>query len=149
VIQPGEFTYRRTHRASPELLFDCMTQPEHLSRFWGPDGMTTPMDGITVELRPGGRFETVMVSTADGSQYTMRAVFLAVERPARLVWEEPAVEGGMVTTITFTDLGDGHTEVVTHQSNVPAAFASPQARMGFETSLRRFDDYVTALTSDP
>ncbi len=147
MTQPAELTYRRTHIASPELLFDCMTRAEHLSQFWGPDGTTTPADGITVDLRPGGVFETVMVNVADGSQYTMRAVFLTVERPAKLAWTEPDVEGGMVTTITFTDLGDGRTEVVTHQTNVPAAFASAVARSGFETSLRRFDDYIRKLTS--
>jgi uncharacterized protein YndB with AHSA1/START domain len=142
----GEFTYRRTHRASPELLFDCMTRPEHLAHFWGPDGTATPLDGITVELRPGGRFETVMVNVADGSRYTMHAVFLAVERPSKLVWREADVEGGMITTITFTDLEDGQTEVVTHQSNVPPGFAGAEGRSGFETSLRRFDDYIVALT---
>jgi uncharacterized protein YndB with AHSA1/START domain len=147
MTQPGEFTYRRTHNASRELLFDCMTQPEHLSQFWGPDGTTTPADGITVDLRPGGAFETVMVNVADGSQYTMHAVFVTVERPAKLTWTEPDVEGGMVTTITFTDLGDGRTEVVTHQTNVPAAFSSPEALKGFETSLRRFDEYVRSLVA--
>ena len=145
MTQPGEFTYRRTHDASRDLLFDCMTQPEHLSQFWGPEGTTTPADGITIDLRPGGVFETVMVNEADGSKYTMHAVFLTVERPAKLVWTEPDVEGGMVTTITFADLGDGRTEVVTHQTNVPAALASPEARKGFETSLRRFDEYVGRL----
>ena len=145
--QPGEFTYRRTHQASRDLLFDCMTQPEHLTSFWGPDGTTTPLDGITVELRPGGRFETTMVSLADGSQYTMSAVFLAVERPERLAWREADVEGGMITTITFTDLGDGRTEVVTHQTNVPSLYASAEARAGFETSLRRFDEYVATLAA--
>ncbi|HEY2549888.1 MAG TPA: SRPBCC domain-containing protein [Streptosporangiaceae bacterium] len=145
MTQAGEFTYRRTHRASRELLFDCMTQPVHLTRFWGPDGTTTPPDGITVELRPGGRFETVMVNEEDGSQYTMRATYLEVRRPERIAWIEPAVEGGMTTTITFTDLGDGRTEVVTHQTNVPGPMASPQARRGFETSLRRFEDYLAAI----
>jgi uncharacterized protein YndB with AHSA1/START domain len=143
MTEPNEFTYRRTHQASPELLFDCMTQPQHLTHFWGPDGTTTPIDGITVELRPGGRFETTMVNIADDSRYTMRAVFLAVARPALLSWREANVEGGMVTTISFADLGDGWTEVVTHQTNVPSAYVGP----GFETSLRRFDEYVTALTS--
>jgi uncharacterized protein YndB with AHSA1/START domain len=145
--EPGEFTYRRTHRAGRELLFDCMTRPEHLTHFWGPDGTSTPVDGITVELRPGGRFETVMVNLADGGQYTMRAIFLTVERPDRLVWRESDVEGGMITTVTFTDLGDGRTEVVTHQTNVPALYASAEARSGFETSLRRFDDYVAVLAA--
>ncbi|HXW47655.1 MAG TPA: SRPBCC domain-containing protein [Streptosporangiaceae bacterium] len=135
-----EFTYRRTHRASPGLLFDCLTQPEHLARFWGPDGTTT--SSIVVDLRAGGAFETTMVSP--GGQYTMRAVYLEVDRPARLAWSEP--DTGMVTTITFTDLGDGLTEVVTHQASVPDAFGSPEARSGFETSLRRFDEYVAQMT---
>jgi uncharacterized protein YndB with AHSA1/START domain len=144
---PGEFTYRRVHQASRELLFDCMTKPEHLTHFWGPDGTTTPMDGITVDLRPGGTFETVMVSRADGSQYTMRATYLDVQRPARLAWVEPEVQGGMRTTITFTDIGGGRTEVVTHQTNVPPGYANPEARKGFETSLRRFAEYIGGLMS--
>ena len=147
MTEPGEFTYRRTHRASRELLFDCMTQPAHLTKFWGPDGTTTPLDGITVELRPGGRFETTMVNIADDSQYTMRAVFLTVDRPALLSWREADVEGGMITTVSFTDLGDGRTEVVTHQTNVPSLYLNAQARAGFETSLRRFDEYVTTLAT--
>jgi uncharacterized protein YndB with AHSA1/START domain len=145
MTQPGEFSYRRVHRASRELLFDCMTKPEHLTHFWGPDGTTTPIDGITVDLRPGGAFETLMVNEADGSSYTMRAVFVEVLRPEKLVWSEPGLEGGMTTTITFADLGDGRTEVVTHQSNVPAEYGGPEARKGFETSLRRFGDYVARL----
>lgn len=143
---PGEFTYRRVHRASRELLFDCMTQPEHLARFWGPAGTTTPASGITVDLRPGGAFETVMVSDADGSQYTMRAVYVEVHRPGKLVWTEADTEGGMTTTITFTELGDGRTEVITHQVNVPAAVRSQEAQAGFLTSLDRFGAYVAALT---
>ena len=147
--EPGEFTYRRVHRASPELLFDCLTQPEHLIRFWGPDGTLTPPDGITVDLRPGGAFEAVMVNDAEGTSYTMRAIYTEVRRPDRLVWTEADLEGGMTTTITFTDLGDGRTEVVTHQTNVPPAMADPDARRGFETSLRRFAAYVSHLGPSP
>ncbi|MFI7453553.1 SRPBCC domain-containing protein [Nonomuraea sp. NPDC049714] len=141
----GELTYRRVHRASPELLFDCMTTPEHLTHFWGPAGTTTPVGGITIDLRPGGVFETTMVNDADGSTYTMKAVYVEVRRPERLVWIEPGVEGGMRTAITFTDLRDGRTEVVTHQTNVPAAYLSAEARAGFATSLDRFDAYLAGL----
>ena len=145
----GELTYRRVHRASRELLFDCMTRPEHLTHFWGPIGTKTPIDRITVDLRPGGAFETTMVNEADGSTYTMRAVYAEVQRPDRLVWIEPNVEGGMRTEITFIDLQDGRTEVVTHQTNVPAAYLSAQARAGFATSLDRFDAYLAGLTAQP
>ena len=43
MTERGELTYRSLHRASPELLFDCMTTPEHLTHFWGPAGTTTPV----------------------------------------------------------------------------------------------------------
>jgi uncharacterized protein YndB with AHSA1/START domain len=148
MTETGELTYRRVHRASPELLFDCMTTPEHLTHFWGPAGTTTPLGNIAVDLRPGGAFETTMVNDADGSTYTMRAVYVEVRRPERLVWIEPDVEGGMRTTVTFLDLKDGRTEVTTHLTNVPAARLSAAATSGFATSLDRFDAYLARLTAD-
>jgi len=148
MTEPGELTYRRVHRASPELLFDCMTTPEHLTHFWGPTGTSTPVDGIVIDLRPGGVFETTMVNDADGSTYTMRAIYAEVSRPDRLVWIESDVEGGMRTTVTFVDLKDGRTEVVTRQTNVPAAYLSAEAQAGFATSLDRFDVYLAGLTAE-
>jgi uncharacterized protein YndB with AHSA1/START domain len=143
----GEMTYRRIHAAPRELLFDCMTQPEHLTHFWGPAGTTTPIGRITVDLRPGGVFETAMIDDGGGGgEYIMRAVYLEVDRPGRLVWTEPDVEGGMITTITLADLGDGRTEVITHQANLPAMFRSAEAQAGFKTSLDRFDAYVAAVS---
>jgi uncharacterized protein YndB with AHSA1/START domain len=138
----GELTFTRIHRGSPELLFACMTEPVHLTHFWGPAGTTTPVENIVVDLRPGGVFETTMVNDADGSTYTMRAVYAEVIPPERLVW----VDGGMRTTVTFVDLGDGRTEVVTHQSNVPPAYRSAEAQAGFVTSLDRCAAYVATLT---
>jgi uncharacterized protein YndB with AHSA1/START domain len=145
--ETGELTYRRVHSAPRELLFDCMTTPEHLTHFWGPAGTTTPVDAIVVDLRPGGAFETTMVND-DGTRYTMRAVYVEIRRPERLEWIEPEVEGGMRTTITFVDLGDGRTEVVTHQTNVPEAYLSAEARAGFSTSLDRFAAYIAGLAAD-
>ena len=145
MTETGEMRFSRVHTASPERLFDCMTTPEHLTRFWGPTGTTTPLDGITVDLRPGGVFETTMVNDADGSSYTMKAVYAEVSRPDRLVWVEAGVEGGMRTEITFIDLGDGRTEAVTHQTNVPQAYLSAEAQAGFRTSLDRLDDYLASL----
>ena len=82
MTETGELTFRRVHRAPPELVFDCMTTPEHLTHFWGPTGTSTPIENITVDPRPGGAFETTMVNDADGSRYTMRAVYVEVRRPA-------------------------------------------------------------------
>jgi len=148
MTETGEMTFRRVHKASPERLFDCMTTPEHLTRFWGPTGTTTPVDNITVDLRPGGAFETTMVNDADGSTYTMKAVYAEVSRPDRLVWIEAGVEGGMRTEITFIDLGDGRTEAVTHQTNVPQAYLTAEAQAGFRTSLDRLDIHLASLGAE-
>jgi uncharacterized protein YndB with AHSA1/START domain len=138
-----ELTYARVFDAPRELVFRCMIEPGHLTHFWGPAGVSTPMENIKVDPRPGGIFETVMVNDADGSQYPMRAVYTEVVEPERLVWTEP--DTGVTTTSTFSDLGGGRTEVRIHQVNVPEAFRSPEAQAGFATSLDRFAAYLAAL----
>jgi len=144
--EAAELIYTRVFDAPRELVFRCMTEPEHLTRFWGPAGVSAPLESITVDARPGGVFETVMVNDADGSQYPVRAVYVEVVEPERLVWTEPAT--GVTTTSTLTDLGGARTEVTIRQTNVPEAFLSPQAQAGFRTSLDRFAAYLGTLSRD-
>jgi uncharacterized protein YndB with AHSA1/START domain len=139
----GELIYARVFAAPRELVFRSMIEPEHLTHFWGPAGMSTPLATIKVDARPGGVFETVMVSDADGSQYTMRAEYVEIVEPERIVWTEPGT--GMTTTSTFTDLGGARTEVQIRQTNVPEAARTPEAQAGFATSLDRFATYVEKL----
>jgi uncharacterized protein YndB with AHSA1/START domain len=141
----GEVTYTRIYEAPRELVFRCMIEPEHLAHFWGPVGVSTPIGNITVDPRPGGAFETTMVDDASGDEYPMKAVFVTVEEPSLLVFTEPDVEGGMTTTSTFTDLGDGRTEVVVHQTNVPEMFRSPESQAGMQSSFDKFAAYVRTL----
>jgi len=140
-----ELTYTRVFDAPRELVFRCMLEPEHLTHFWGPVGTSTPLDGITVDPRPGGVFETVMINDADGGSYTMRAVYAEIVPPERIVWTEPGT--GMITTSTFTDLGDARTEVRIHQVNVPGTFGRPEDQARFLTSLDRFAAYLRTRVS--
>jgi uncharacterized protein YndB with AHSA1/START domain len=141
----GELTITRTYTAPRQLVFECMVTPEHLTHFWGPKGVSTPIDKIKVDLKPGGAFDTVMVNDADGSEYPSHGVYVEIDEPSKLVWSEPDVEGGMTTSVTFVDLGDGRTEVTIHQTNVPEMYRSPEAQAGFNSSLDRFAEYVTSL----
>jgi uncharacterized protein YndB with AHSA1/START domain len=143
--QLGEVTYTREYKAPRELVFRCMIEPAHLAHFWGPVGMHTPVENITVDPRPGGAFETTMVNDESGESYPMKAVYVEIVEPERIVFTEPDVEGGMTTTITFVDLGNGVTEVVTHQTNVPEMYRSPDAQAGMQTSFDKFAAYVEAL----
>ena len=141
----GEVTYTRTYDAPRDLVFRCMTEAEHLAHFWGPVGVTTPVENITIDLRPGGAFETIMVNDADDEEYPMKAVYVEIAPPERLVFMEPEVEGGMTTTITFSDAGGGRTEVVIHQTNVPEPYRSPEAMAGMQSSFDKFEAYVQGI----
>ncbi len=120
-----------------------MIEPEHLTHFWGRAGVSTPLETIRVDARPGGEFETVMVNDADGGRYPMRAVYVEIVEPERIVWTEP--DSGMTTTSTFRDLGGTRTELEIRQTNVPEGYRSPEARAGFKTSLDRFAAYLEKL----
>ncbi|MFI6511560.1 SRPBCC domain-containing protein [Streptosporangium sp. NPDC050855] len=140
-MSDDELVHRRVFDAPRELVWRCLTEPAELARFWGPAGMSTPIDGIVVELRPGGRFETLMVG--EHGDHRMVATFTEVVPPGRLAWVEPAT--GMHTTGTLDDLGDGRTAVVIHQRHVPEAMRTPRARDGFLTSLDKLGDHLAHL----
>jgi uncharacterized protein YndB with AHSA1/START domain len=140
-VSVDELVYRRVFRAPRLLVWRCLTEPAELAQFWGPRGMTTPVDGIIVELHVGGRFETLMVS--DHGSHRMIATFSEVVLPERLSWVEPA--SGVHTTGTLSDLSDGSTELVIHQRHVPEAMRSPEASAGFLTSLDKLDEHLSRL----
>ena len=137
--------FTRVFDAPRQLVFSCMVEPEHLTHFWGPTGVSAPLDQITVDARPGGAFTTVMVNDADGSTYPTSARYIEVSAPERLSWVED--HSGMIVTATFTDLGDDRTQVDIEQTNVPAQMLDARAQAGFLTSLDRFAAHLARLTA--
>jgi uncharacterized protein YndB with AHSA1/START domain len=141
-VSDDELVYRRVFRAPRELVWRCLTEPAELAHFWGPTGMSTPADGIVVELHAGGRFETLMVG--EHGSHRMVATFTEVVPPQRLAWLDAAT--GLHTTSTLEDLGDGSTAVLIQQRNVPEAMRLPEARAGFLTSLDKLEEYLAHRT---
>jgi uncharacterized protein YndB with AHSA1/START domain len=135
----GELTVTRVFDAPRELVWECLTDPKHLTHFWGPVGVSTPVENITLDLRIGGTFETVMVNDENGEEYTSKGVFTEITPPSVLAWGEPS---GMENRSTLTDLGDGRTEVRIHQTNVPVMYLTPESQAGFNSSLDRFAAYL-------
>lgn len=138
------FTVRHVHAAPVERVFACLTEPAHLTHFWGPAGTTTPVDGIVVDLRPGGAFETTMVNDTTGLSHTMRAEYVRVERPTFLSWREAA--SGTVTELALVPLDDGTTEVVTTRRGLPPEMRTPEALAGWGTALDRMSAYLSEGT---
>jgi uncharacterized protein YndB with AHSA1/START domain len=83
------------------LVWEVWTTPEHLARWWGPNGFTNTID--LLELRPGGEWYLVMHGP-DGTDYVNRSVFREVVPFKRIVYEH--VSGPKFTaTIDFEARG--------------------------------------------
>jgi uncharacterized protein YndB with AHSA1/START domain len=143
----NELRFERVFDAPRELVFACMTDPDHLAHFWGPAGTSAPREHIAVDARPGGVFSTVMVNDRDGSRYPTHAVYDEVRPPELLSWTE--THSGMKVTTQFVALGPHRTEVRIHQRYVPEAFLAPEAQAGFLTSLDRFAAHLGRLAPGP
>jgi uncharacterized protein YndB with AHSA1/START domain len=139
----NEFTVVRVFHAPIDLVFETMTTPEHLTHFWGPKGTSTPLDGIVVEPRVGGRFETLMVDDETGQEFPMEAVYVEFERPTKLAWRANHI--GILASSTFRDLGDGTTEITIHQTDVPDDFLTEEGLAGFLSSLDKCAAYLQTL----
>ncbi len=104
-----ELTLTRVFDAPRGVVFEAWTEPEHLKRWWGPRGFTTP--ACDVDLRIGGTWRIVMRFPDGVNEHTMQAVYREIVPPERLSFTNVALdkdgtrllEG--VTSITFEDLG--------------------------------------------
>ena len=109
-----EITITRVFDAPRELVWKAWTEPEHLARWWGPEGRSTPIDSITLDVRPGGTFRLSSIDDVRGDDMVTLATFREVVEPERLVVEEAAEDSwhdGAVSEITLTTLEDGRTEM--------------------------------------
>ncbi len=77
-----EIVTTRAFDAPIELVFDVLTKPEHVSKWFAPfrDRVTE----CSIDLRVGGSYHIVMV-TPDGTDCSFRGTYLEVEPPTRTV----------------------------------------------------------------
>jgi uncharacterized protein YndB with AHSA1/START domain len=98
-----EITITRTFDAPRERVWAAWTDPAQIARWWGKRGWSTPPESVTLDVRPGGVFRLNSVNDEDGREMPLETIYSEVVEPERLSFG-PA-------TVTFTDLGDGRTEM--------------------------------------
>jgi uncharacterized protein YndB with AHSA1/START domain len=105
--------YRGPLTRPRELLWEAMTDPAQVVKWWGPHGFTTTIE--TMDVRPGGAWNHVMRGP-DGTDYPNRCVFREVVRPERIVFSNGGGRKGghdvqFVATWTFDALAAAVTRV--------------------------------------
>ena len=144
-----EIVITRTFDAPRELIWELWTTPEHVVRWWGPNGFTTTIEGM--DVRPGGVWKHVMRGP-DGTDYPNKSVFREVVKPERIVYTHGGGRPGdrgvtFVATWTFEALGAKQTRV-TMRAVFPSAADRDRvvrdygAIEGGRQTLARLADYL-------
>jgi uncharacterized protein YndB with AHSA1/START domain len=140
-----EIVTTRSFDAPIELVFDALTQPEHVRHWFAAfdDEMTV----CSIDLRVGGDYHFVAV-TPNGDECVFRGTYQELERPTRIVstWLfEGWPDAHAVETYELAEL-DGVTTM-----RITLAFADQAGRAhmtkfdGQESSWDNLEDYLRSL----
>jgi uncharacterized protein YndB with AHSA1/START domain len=110
VSTPSDEEIRLTRRfnAPRHLVFEAMTRPEHVARWWGclGDGYSVPV--CDIDLRVGGRWR--FVNRHPKGEAAFHGEYLEIEPPGRLVFTEifeDFPDSPSVVTTELLDEGSG------------------------------------------
>ena len=109
-----EIAMTRVFDAPRHLVFDAMTTPEHVKRWFECAEFALPV--CEIDLRAGGAYRFIMRSS-DGVDSTLRGIYREVARPERVVFTERFSMPGFTSdeyqvTSTFVESG-GRTTLTT------------------------------------
>src|SRR3954451_12512126 len=79
-----EIVVSRVIDAPRALVFRAYAEPEHLAKWWGPEGFSNTFSEF--DFRPGGHWRFVMHGP-DGTDYPNHSVFREVVAPERIAFD--------------------------------------------------------------
>jgi uncharacterized protein YndB with AHSA1/START domain len=140
---------KRIFDAPRRLVFEAMTKPELVARWYGPRGIDVA--SCEIDLRPGGAYRIVH-RTPDGNQYGFKGVYREIVPPSRLVYTwifEPMPDKESVVTDVFEEK-DG---VTTYTSTTAVStladldgFVQSGATEGGAESMDRLEEVIRTLS---
>jgi len=153
----NEIVITRVIDAPRSRIFKTWTEPEHLTRWWAPDGCTTPF--CKVDLRPGGRFHYCM-RLPDGREIWAIGIYRHIVEPERIVYVDsfadengnpiPPTHYGMsadhpaesLVTVTFAEQA-GKTQLTLRHAIPEAIKEREDTQKGWTQMFDRLANYLT------
>jgi uncharacterized protein YndB with AHSA1/START domain len=109
-----ELIITRDFQAPRSLVFEAMTRPEHVKRWYGLRHLTMPV--CEIDFRPGGKWRYVLRDPKDGIDHAFSGEYREIVRPERIVsteWYEAIPGSDYVVTMTLVER-DGKTTLTSH-----------------------------------
>ena len=148
----GEIIITRYFNATRDLVWKTWTESEHIKRWWGPKGFTSPF--CNIDFRVGGVLLFCMRSP-EGRDFWSTGIFREIVKPSFIVCTDsfadergnivPASYYGMngdfplemLWTITFEEI-NGNTKFTLMHSGLPSGEMSEMTKQGWDQSLDKF-----------
>jgi uncharacterized protein YndB with AHSA1/START domain len=121
--------------ASPDRVFQAITDPTQLLRWWGQQGMYHTTKWCT-DLRPGGQWACEGVSDKDGSAFHVKGEYLEVDPPRLLVHTWISSWAGNLTTVVRWELESVAGGTMLHINHSGFASAPESAKGHYEGWIR-------------
>ena len=125
-----EIVLSRVVAVPRDLVFKVWTDPQHLPKWFGPEGFSVETQEIAI--RVGGLWRFVLIGP-DGARWNSRMAFLKIEAPRLLEMDHGSDKDDdpqrFRTVVTFDEQGNGKT-VVTMRLLLPTT-AQRETSIGF------------------
>ena len=135
----------RLFAVSRTRIFDALTSPEELRRWWGPRGFSAP--SVEVDLHIGGRYRIAM-RPPEGDIFHVTGAFLDVAPPGRLAytfrWEEPDPDDRETVVTVSLDQRGATTLLTVTQGSFATGARRELHQQGWRESLHRLGEVLSA-----
>jgi uncharacterized protein YndB with AHSA1/START domain len=144
VTTAQKLTITREFDAPRELVWEAITNPDHVAQWFGPEGFETPRETVEIDLRAGGRYELTMVRS--DAHHPVRYEVAELEPPRLLVLTSPpmpevGIHDGTVTRIELEEHG-----ATTRMTLIDGPYEQPQhAEAGWHGAMAKLEALLTRL----
>jgi len=144
-----ELVITREFNAPRALLFEALSKPEHVKRWYGLRQLTMPV--CEMDFRPGGKWRYVLHDTAHGMDHAFSGEYKEIVAPARIVSTEryeAIPNSDYLATVTLNE-ADGRTTLTSHLVYQSKAHRDGHVMSGMEAGLHetyeRLDELLAGL----
>ena len=140
-------TIERTYDAAPEVVWQAWTDPQALSKWFGPEETQAVLD-VDIDVKVGGRYRIAFV-TGDGERHDVGGIYREVRFPSLLsftwAWRTTPERESLVT-IRLEPAGGGTRLVFRHEQFFDQA-ARDRHEGGWSGTFRKLDRFLQGETS--
>jgi uncharacterized protein YndB with AHSA1/START domain len=146
-----ELVIRRIFRARPRIVFDAMTKPELLRRWWAPKSLGVTLYECDADVRVGGRYRYVF-GKEGRPKMAFSGVYEEVVPGERVVYTqvfEPMKDAGEgLVTATYEPYEGGFTLLVQRELYPSKEVLDGAIASGMEKGMRETLEQLEALLPD-